>query len=175
VAALTATRGTGRLASGYCAWVRFWNGKLEPSTASRGKFLPLYSKPSGVFAVSLGSTESCFYSTNPRVVRIRIRKHHSTSSWRRSFHARNWSTDSGERSSLPIALPCNHMAHVLVEAAPGAANSAPIYGVLGVGIAWAGPRSCRAPRAFVQDPRARFLLPRIRVGIPGTGILLIYV
>ena len=58
------------------------------------------------------------------------------------------------------------MAHVLVEATPGAATSAPIYGVLGVGIAWAGPRSCRAPRALVLDPRARFLLPGIQLGYP---------
>jgi hypothetical protein len=60
--------------------------------------------------------------------------------------------------------PCNHMAHVLVEATPGAATSAPIYGVLGVGIPWAGPRSCRAPRALVLDPRARVLVPGIQLG-----------
>jgi hypothetical protein len=46
----------------------------------REESLHLYSKPSGVFAVSLGSIESCFYSTNPGVVRIHIRKYHSTSS-----------------------------------------------------------------------------------------------
>jgi hypothetical protein len=62
-----------------------------------------------------------------------------------------------------------------VEATLGAATSAPIYGLLGIGIAWAGPRSRRAPMALVLDPRARFLLPRIRVGIPGTGILWIHV
>lgn len=58
------------------------------------------------------------------------------------------------------------MAHVLVEATPGAATSAPIYGVLGVGIPWAGPRSCRAPRALVLDRRASFLLPGIQLGYP---------
>jgi hypothetical protein len=48
------------------------------------------------------------------------------------------------------------MAHVLVEATLGAATSAPIYGLLGIGIAWAGPRSRRAPMALVLDPRASF-------------------
>ncbi|KAI1835184.1 hypothetical protein DTO006G1_6712 [Penicillium roqueforti] len=55
------------------------------------------------------------------------------------------------------------MAHVLVEATLGAATSAPIYGLLGIGIAWSGPRSRRAPMTLVLDPRARFLLPRVRV------------
>jgi hypothetical protein len=48
------------------------------------------------------------------------------------------------------------MAHVLVEATPGAATSAPIYGALGVGTFRIGPGSCRAPRALVLDPRASF-------------------
>jgi hypothetical protein len=58
------------------------------------------------------------------------------------------------------------MAHVLVEATPGAATSAPIYGVLGVRIPWAGPRSCRAPGVLVLDPRARLLPPGIQLGCP---------
>lgn len=44
-----------------------------------GKSLHTYPETSDVFVVPR-STESWFYSTNPGVVRIRIRKHHSTSS-----------------------------------------------------------------------------------------------
>ena len=58
-------------------WILEW--EPDPSTAPRGKSLHAYSETSDVFVVP-GSTESCFYSTNPGVVRIRIRKHHSTSS-----------------------------------------------------------------------------------------------
>ena len=56
--------------------------RLQNSTQvqhRRGKSLHLYSEASDVFVVP-GSTESCFYSTNPGVVRKRMRKHHSTSS-----------------------------------------------------------------------------------------------
>ena len=40
------------------------------------------------------------------------------------------------------------------------------YGVLGVGTFRISPRSCRAPRAFVQDPRARIYLPGIQAEYP---------
>jgi hypothetical protein len=69
-------------------------------------------------------------------------------------------TDPGEHSDLCRSrYLVHHMAHVLVEATPRAASFAPIYGVLGGGIALAGPRNCRAPRAFVQDPRPSFKIP----------------
>lgn len=60
----------------------------------------------------------------------------------------------------------HHMAHVLAKFTPGTANSAPIYDILGFGIVWAGPGSCRAPRAFVENPRARFLLSGVQLGYP---------
>lgn len=53
-----------------------------------------------------------------------------------------------------------------MEATPGAATSAPIYGVLGVGTFRISPGSCCAPRALILDPRARFLLPGIQLGYP---------
>lgn len=58
------------------------------------------------------------------------------------------------------------MAHVLVETTPGAATSAPIYSVLGVGTFMISPGTCHAPRALVLAPRAGFLLPGIQLGYP---------
>jgi hypothetical protein len=53
--------------------------RIRPEYGIAGKSLHIYFKPS-VYSLSQGRHESCFYSTNPGVVRIRIRKHHSTSS-----------------------------------------------------------------------------------------------
>jgi hypothetical protein len=68
-------------------------------------------------------------------------------------------------------LPCDPIWHMYWwRLLLGASTSAPIYGVLGVGLAWAGPRSCCAPRTFVlfPGPRSRsqgsFLPPGIQLG-----------
>jgi hypothetical protein len=49
------------------------------------------------------------------------------------------------------------MAHVLVETTLGAANSAPIYGVLGVGLPWLvlGAVALLEPSLKIPSPRSR--------------------
>jgi hypothetical protein len=58
------------------------------------------------------------------------------------------------------------MAHVLVEATPGAATSAPNYGVPGVGTFRISPGSCRAPRAFHSRSQGQVFASGDPTGLP---------